>query len=195
MQMRTGALAALLAAWSQAALASSPGSWDGFSPTHQATERGLRLRGEAVLRYLFFKVYSAALYLPDGVAPEEALGDVPRRLEISYHVAIAGKEFGPAADKLLRRYLTEEEMARFRARLDRLDAAYRDVKPGDRYALTYLPGEGTELALNGERLALIDGADFAGAYFAIWLGDHPIDHGLRDSLLGRGRRLETIGRR
>ena len=42
---------------------------------------------------------------------------------------------------------------------------------------------GTELALNGERLALAPVADFAAAYFAIWLGPQPADEGLRDDLL------------
>lgn len=46
----------------------------------------------------------------------------------------------------------------------------------DRYSLTYMPGVGTELALNDNPLGVIDGADFAAAYFRIWLGDHPIDN-------------------
>jgi hypothetical protein len=62
-------------------------------------------------------------------------------------------------------------------------AAYRDVKPGDRYALTYIPGSGTELSFNGSPLVVIDGADFAAAYFSIWLGKRPLDPGLKDKLL------------
>ena len=65
----------------------------------------------------------------------------------------------------------------------KIDALYQDVEPGDRYALTYVPGAGTELAKNGEPLGVIPGADFASAYFAIWLGDDPIDASLRDQLL------------
>jgi hypothetical protein len=62
---------------------------------------------------------------------------------------------------------------------------YRDVKPGDRYALTYVPGVGTELALNGTRLGTVAGADFAAAVFAIWLGPKAIDDSLKTQLLGR----------
>jgi chalcone isomerase-like protein len=58
------------------------------------------------------------------------------------------------------------------------------VSPGDRYALTYVPDVGTELRLNEESLATIPGEDFAEAYFGIWLGDQPLDEGLRDKLLG-----------
>ncbi|MFM8357803.1 MAG: chalcone isomerase family protein, partial [Verrucomicrobiota bacterium] len=68
---------------------------------------------------------------------------------------------------------------------DRLNRAYRDIRPGDRYTLTYLPGRGTTLRLNDTELVTIEGADFAGAYFRIWLGDDPISPALRDQLLGR----------
>ena len=61
---------------------------------------------------------------------------------------------------------------------------YVDVKPGDRYALTYVPGVGTELAFNGKPRGVIEGADFAAAYFAIWLGPQPLDNSLKEKLLG-----------
>jgi hypothetical protein len=57
------------------------------------------------------------------------------------------------------------------------------VEPGDRYTLTYAPGWGTELALNGEPLGRIAGPDFASAVFSIWLGDEPMDKPLKRRLL------------
>jgi hypothetical protein len=38
-------------------------------------------------------------------------------------------------------------------------------------------------ALNGITKGVIEGADFAAAYFAIWLGQKPLDRSLRDQLL------------
>ena len=78
-----------------------------------------------------------------------------------------------------------EKAAKLRPQIDKLNALYKDVKPGDRYALTYLPGVGTELALNGTSLGIVEGADFAAAVFAIWLGPNAIDQSLRTQLLGR----------
>lgn len=145
------------------------------------------LRNAALLRYLkFIKAYVAALYLPDGVKSEDVLSDVPKRLEISYLVSIKGPDFDKGAAPVLERNQTPAELARLRGRLDRINAAYKDVKSGDRYSLTYLPGRGTELALNGTPLVVIEGADFAAAYFGIWLGREPIDEKLkRDLLKGR----------
>jgi hypothetical protein len=142
------------------------------------------LRNAALLRYLhFIKVYVAALYLPEGVSGEAVLGDVPKRLEISYLISIKGEDFGKGAAPVLERNQSKSELARLKERIDRINSAYRDVKRGDRYSLTYLPGRGTELAFNGTSLVTIEGADFAAAYFGIWLGREPIDGKLKLELL------------
>ncbi len=145
------------------------------------------LLNAALLRYLkFIKAYVAALYLPEGVKAEEILSDVPKRLEINYLVSIKGTDFGKGAAPTLERNQSPVELAKLQGRIDRINSTYRDVKPGDRYALTYLPGRGTELALNGTPLIVIEGADFAAAYFGIWLGRESIDDKLkRDLLKGR----------
>jgi len=145
------------------------------------------LRNAALLRYLkVIKAYVAALYLPEGVKAEDVLNDVPKRLEISYLVSIKGPDFDKGAAPVLERNQAAAELARLRGRIDRINAAYKDVKSGDRYSLTYLPGRGTELALNGTPLIVIEGSDFAAAYFGIWLGREPIDEKLkRDLLKGR----------
>ncbi|MBK9517557.1 MAG: chalcone isomerase family protein [Anaeromyxobacter sp.] len=146
----------------------------------------LGLAGAGLFRWKWFvKVYAAAHYLPAGLAQPGPESDAPRRLEFSYLVAIERDGFGRAADELLARHLAPAALAPLRSRLERLHAAYVDVVPGDRYALTYVPGRGTELTHNGRSLALVEGADFARAYFGIWLGPAPIDDGLRQRLLGR----------
>lgn len=145
----------------------------------------LVLEGAGLFRWKrLVKVYAAAHYVGEGAARAGLDADVPRRLELAYFVGIDGPDFGKAADEILRDSFPPEVVAPLRERLDRLHAAYLDVKPGDRYALTYVPGRGTELALNGRPVATIEGADFARAYFAIWLGERPIDRRLRDALLG-----------
>jgi hypothetical protein len=156
-----------------------------FADQVRAGDVTMRLSCVGLLRYnLFIKAYVAALYLGDGASADgDALGDVPKRLELSYFWSISGADFGKAGDQILARNVDAQTLRALRPRLDRINALYRDVKPGDRYSLTYVPGSGTELALNGTRLGVIDGADFAAAYFRIWLGDTPIDTRLRDQLL------------
>jgi hypothetical protein len=155
-----------------------------FADRYQAGTTALTLNNVGLLRYrVIFKGYVAALYLGDGVRPEEVLADVPKRLELEYFWSIAGADFGKAAEKILADNFSAAQLDAFRSRLDRLNTWYENVKPGDRYALTYLPGVGTELALNGRAKGVIEGADFAAAYFAIWLGAKPLDASLKAQLL------------
>lgn len=156
-----------------------------FARTIERDGARLAIEGAGLFRWArFVKVYAAAHYVGEGASGAPLDADVPRRLEIAYFVGIDAEDFGKAAEELLKDNLPPEAIAPLRARLDRLHESYLDVKEGDRYALTYLPGRGTELALNGRPLVVIEGADFARAYFAIWLGRRPIDPGLRTALLG-----------
>ncbi len=145
----------------------------------------LPLRGVGLAKYLrVFKVYVAALYLDPSVTPERALDDVPKKLELSYLRPLKAGDFAQAADKVLPDNVPPTTIAKIRSRLEQLHQLYQDINPGDRYSLTYLPGVGTELAHNGTIKGIIPGADFAAAYFAIWLGPDPINQALKDGLLG-----------
>lgn len=179
----TGAIIALLTALSPAALAATIEDV-AFDDAIQLDDRSLQLHGLGLLRYrVVFRAYVAGLYLEDASDAKRVLSDVPKRLELSYFWGLEGPQFAAAADELLARNLDAKTLASLRPRIDRMHAAYRDVEPGDRYALTYVPGRGTELALNGTPLALIEGADFAAAYYAIWLGKNALDADFRDTLL------------
>jgi hypothetical protein len=143
-----------------------------FSDTLTVGDTQLRLHGTGLLRYrVLIKGYVAALYLADsfgeGVTPTTVLADAPRRLEIEYYWAIPAEGFAEATVEGIARHTDRETFERLRERIDRLNSTYEDVEPGDRYALTYLPGVGTELARNGRSLGVIEGADFSSALFAI----------------------------
>ena len=143
----------------------------------------LELRSMGLLRYKgLIRGFAAALYLEPERPATRALEDVAKRLELSYFVPIPGRLFGPAGKGALKKGLSRAAFADVKGRVRQIDRAYVDVKAGDRYSLTYRPGEGTELAINGRPLTVVDGADFASAYFAIWLGPAAIDRKLRRQL-------------
>lgn len=158
-----------------------------FAGVYEGEGFSLRFHNAALLRYkIVFRGYVVALYLPDGADPASALGPVAKRLEFSYFWKIPGPEFGKAGEEILTRNVDLQTVTALRERLDSINLAYKDVKPGDRYALTYRPGKGTELSFNGKPLVLVEGDDFAAAYFSIWLGKEPIDEDLKNELLRRG---------
>ena len=146
----------------------------------------MRLNDVGLMRYRYvIKAYVAALYLGDGARADDVLADVPKRLEIEYFYAIKAPGFANATNEGIAANASAATVATLRPRIDALNAMYRDVRPGDRYTLTYVPGTGTELALNGTSLGTVAGADFAAAVFAIWLGPNAIDGSLKAQLLGR----------
>ena len=144
----------------------------------------LKLTGTGLLRYWGFKAYVGAFYLEEGFTIEEALSDRAKRIEIEYLRPIKGKDFGPATDKGISENVDVETFKRLRPQIDYHNSLYEDVQPGDRYSLTYIPGKGTELALNGEAKGIIGGAEFASAVFSIWLGPKPINESFKKQILG-----------
>jgi hypothetical protein len=145
----------------------------------------LKLTGTGLLRYWGFKAYVGSFYLEAGCPIDEALSDKVKRIELQYKRSIKGKDFGPATDKSIAKNIDPATLRRLRPRIDYHNSLYQDVQPGDRYALTYIPGRGTELALNGEPKGVIEGADFAAAVFSIWLGSKPMNKSFKEQILGR----------
>ncbi len=130
----------------------------------------MTLRGEAVLTVGYvFRVYEAGLYVDAGAVSTNVLSDIPKRLEINYLRSIKAAQIIEIGEETLARQVSPEEMPALRDRLATIHRWYEDVKAGDQYTLTYVPGYGSELALNGRVLGRIEGADFAQAYFGIWL--------------------------
>jgi hypothetical protein len=124
-----------------------------FDTTVDAMDQRLHLHGAGLLKYMvFIKAYAGALYLPESVPSDHVLKPVAKQLVLEYFYPIKGEDFAKATRKKIVDNVTAGQADGLQSRIDNLDAIYRDVKPGDRYALTYVPGEGTMLSLNGETL-------------------------------------------
>lgn len=156
-----------------------------FSNEYAVENVKLKIRGTALLRYMVFvKAYVGGFYLPEHVSSEAALSEVPKRLEVEYFQTIKGEKFGPATRKMIAKNVDAQTLKRLQPKIDYHNSLYVDVKPGDRYSLTYIPGKGTELALNGEPRGIIEGSEFAAALFSIWIGPNPIDKTFKNQILG-----------
>jgi hypothetical protein len=155
-----------------------------FEKTLDVNNTTLKLTGTALFRYWGLKAYVGAFYLEEGYTVDEALSDSAKRIELQYKRSIKGKDFGPATEKMIAKNVDEATLERLRPQIDFHNSLYEDVKPGDRYSLTYIPDRGTELALNGTPKGLIEGEEFAAAVFSIWLGSKPINKSFKKKILG-----------
>lgn len=185
----SAAVAAVMAAsiLSGASAAPKPATVEGvaFSPEVPAGDATLALRGYGLLRYMIFvKAYVAAFYLPESTRPEDARGEVPKHLEIEYFHAIAAQDFAKVTASSISRNVSLTAFQRLQPKINEFNTLYRDVKPGDRYALTYVPAKGTTLSWNGQALGTVAGEEFARGLFDIWIGPNPLDSDLKRLLLG-----------
>jgi Chalcone isomerase-like len=55
---------------------------------------------------------------------------------------------------------------------------------GESFALDSVPGQGTFIRLNGERVSTIEGTAFFGCLMSAYLGQKPADATLKRTLLG-----------
>ncbi len=83
---------------------------------------------------------------------------------------------------LMIRNVGKEKAELVRKELEAFNSFYKDVKSGQRYTITYEPGRGTSLALEGKELGVVPGADFGSVYFSIWLGPDPVSKELQKGL-------------
>ncbi|MGM0983058.1 MAG: chalcone isomerase family protein [Pseudomonadota bacterium] len=155
-----------------------------FPATVETDERRYERIGHGLFRYMIWDAYAGAYYQAQGFPRPAPLSKVPRRLELEYFHAIEAEEFAEATRKSVREALDEATYAELRSPLETFNDRYRDVEPGDRYALTW-DGDRLTLALNGETLYEGNDPDLASALFGIWLGEEPLGEAFRDDLLGR----------
>jgi len=160
-----------------------------FATAHSSSVDNMALHGTGEAYYLkFIKVYDASLYTAKPANEEEIInGNVSKCLLLQYEVALKQKDFIKAANTVLERQFTAEQIESVQDEIDRLHAGYVDVIDGDQYSLCYDSKEGsTALSHNGKELVRIHSKPFAKIYFSIWLGnDSPLDHKLRNNLLAR----------
>jgi hypothetical protein len=156
-----------------------------FDDTYAVAGIQLKINGTGLFRYLgVIKAYVGALYLQEGTSVQDVLEDIPKRLEVEYFHALKGNDFGITTNKIIAKNTDSQTLNRIRPQIDYHNSLYEDVEPGDRYSLTYIPGIGTTLALNGKTKGIIEGADFASALFSMWLGKSPMNQSFKQQLLG-----------
>ena len=148
--------------------------------------RSFELLGSGLFTYMLWDAYVGAYYQASGFPRPAPLGDVPRHLVLEYLHTIEAEDFADTTRQGVARNVDEAQLAALSDPLQAFNASYRDVVPGDRYALTWT-GDELRLSYNGEVIHRSDNQALASALFAIWLGDEPAQESFKQDLLGRSR--------
>ncbi|MES9862652.1 MAG: chalcone isomerase family protein [Candidatus Thiodiazotropha sp. LLP2] len=148
---------------------------------HYFAESGdYKLKGAGILTWgILIDLYAAALY----ISQDDDLQD--RRLVIHYLVPIKASKIREVAEEFILKQQGKDRLEKMRASLNRLHAAMHDVQPGDRYALTSTDQGVIKLELNEQEVISFSDKMLAKSYLDIWLGENPIDQGLRLNLIGQ----------
>lgn len=161
-----------------------------LEPSVQVGGSALQLNGAGVRTRAVFKVYVAGLYVPQKANSAATLlaQKGPRRIALTMLRNVDAETFGNALNEGLRNNHTEAQIAGFKTQIDALNAnlkAVGEAKKGDVIHFEYLPDAGTRITVNGQpRGTAIAGEDFFTAVMRVWLGDKPVDAGLKKGLVG-----------
>jgi hypothetical protein len=147
----------------------------------------LKLNGMGVRKKLFIKVYVGGLYVvTPGHDPTAIISaDEPKQMVMHFLYSKVEKQKLTEAWREGFANNSTATLPALKARLDQFCAFWPDMASGQRAVITYVPGSGTRLEINGKDAGVIPGKDFAEAMFAVWLGAKTADSGLKAGMLGK----------
>ena len=185
-------LAAAVLGFAAAAAWAQPAELEGvkLEPTAQVAGAALQLNGAGLRTRAFFKVYVAALYLPKKAtdAPSVLAQKGPRRVVITMLRSVDADTFAGALNDGLRDNHSEAQLAAMKPQIDALNSTLKaagEAKKGDVIHFEFTPDVGTRVSINGQaKGSAMAGEEFFTAVLRIWLGDKPVDGGLKKGLLG-----------
>ena len=135
--------------------------------------------GEGRLSVLFWDVYDATLYAPEGRWD----GSKPFALSLNYLHAIKGQDIANASVEEIRKqgFTDEIKLAAWHTQMREI---FPDVTLGTELTGIYMPGEPTRFYQDGQQIGMIHDAKFGHYFFNIWLAENTSNTQLRHQLLG-----------
>ncbi|MCZ8072868.1 MAG: chalcone isomerase family protein [Paucibacter sp.] len=158
-------------------------------PAHAQRKRpaevpeALRLQSEAQMRFFGLRIYDIRLWVSEHVNADNWSRQI-LALELEYARSLSGREIAKRSLVEMRRQaeISEEKAQRW---LTEMEAAFPDVKAGDRISGLFEPGRGVQFFVNSQPRRQIADPEFARLFSGIWLATQSSEPGMRDQLLKR----------
>jgi hypothetical protein len=148
--------------------------------------QALVLNGTATRKKFIVKVYVAGLYLPARETDAERIldADEPRQLVMQFVHDVDKKKMCDAWNEGLEKN-TPDATPELKGQFETLCSYMEDIKKGEQFVFTYLPGSGTRVSVKGVEKGTIEGKAFADDLFKVWIGPRPgPGEGIKKQLLG-----------
>ncbi len=148
----------------------------------------LVLNGGGIRTKIFFKIYTAGLYVPvkSKNGNEIAAADKPTAMRLTITSGMVDSEKMSEAMREGFSKSMKGNTAPLKTQIDNFVGTFKkeELKEGDTFELWYIPGTGVKAFKNGKLQTTVAGLDFKKALFGIWLSDDPVDSDLKEGLLG-----------
>jgi len=151
----------------------------------------LKLNGAGIRYKAIFKVYVAGLYLQEkkSTVPDVLAAHGPRRVTIVMLRDLSNEDFGRGFMQGIQQNTEKAEKAKLTSqflRFGELFASVPELKKGDVMTNDWIPGVGTVVSLNGKKMGEpYPDIAFYNALLRIWLGEKPVDAGLKKAMLAQ----------
>ena len=166
----------LAAALSLAAVTASAATVAGVKvdDTSNVGGQNLVLNGAALRKKFVVKVYVGALYLPSKQSNAAAIltADAPRRQVMHFLYDVDKGKMAEAWQEGLADN-TPNASAEVKTAIKTLSSWMEDMKEGQKIVLTYAPGTGTTVEVNGKNKGTLGGKAVADAILNTWIGPKP----------------------
>ena len=158
------------------ALPAAAGSLAGVNLPDKAEVKGqsLVLNGLGLRTKFFIKVYVGGLYLPQKEkAPAKILSqDVPHRMVMHFLYGVNKEQMCDAWKEGLEQN-TPKASAEVKKNFTTLCGWMEAIPKGNELTLTYVPGEGTTVEVNGKTKGTLPGKPTGDAILDTWIGPDP----------------------
>jgi hypothetical protein len=171
MRFATTALLAL-----SLALPAGAGTLAGVTLPDKAEVGGqtLALNGLGLRSKFFIKVYVGGLYLAqkERSAAKVMAADAPRRMVLHFLYSVSKEQMCDAWKEGLEQN-TPKAPADVKKAFTQLCSWMEPIPKGNELVLSYVPGKGTEVEINGKSKGTLEGKATADAILGTWIGPDP----------------------
>lgn len=147
--------------------------------------QNIELYNYATFKFLFFRVYTLALYKENQVGISSVENQESLKALTFYFHRSVEKE---ALTKGARDVLVDNPTVKyddFKSEIKKLNSFIRDITQGDSFTILHDPNVGLSLIYQEQTVVTIKNPEFSNVYFSIWLSKWSVSNHLRQKLFSR----------